>query len=115
MGRTAYLGLGPADWKNDPVRRLLVLIAVCVAALSAAVPAGTRPTPATVLQARLARALAVPHVARSTSAAIAVDLETGKIVFQQNPNLALVPASNEKLAVTYAALEAFGPWFRIPT
>jgi D-alanyl-D-alanine carboxypeptidase/D-alanyl-D-alanine-endopeptidase (penicillin-binding protein 4) len=94
---------------------LLVLAAVLVAALAAAAPVATRPAPASALQARLVRALAVPHVAKSTSAAIAVDLDTGQVVFQRNPNLALAPASNEKLAVTYAALSAFGPWFRIPT
>jgi serine-type D-Ala-D-Ala carboxypeptidase/endopeptidase (penicillin-binding protein 4) len=115
MGRTAYLCLGPDDWDNDSVRRLLVLVALCIAALAAAVPAGTRSTPATALQARLARALASPHLAGATSAAIAVDLTSGKVVFERNPTLALVPASNEKLAVTYAALAAFGPWFRIPT
>jgi serine-type D-Ala-D-Ala carboxypeptidase/endopeptidase (penicillin-binding protein 4) len=115
MGRTAYLGLGPVDWENDHVRRLLVFAAFCIWALVAAASVGTLPTPPTVLEARLARALAVPNVTRSSSAAIAVDLETGRIVFQRNANLALVPASNEKLAVTYAALAAFGPWFRIPT
>jgi serine-type D-Ala-D-Ala carboxypeptidase/endopeptidase (penicillin-binding protein 4) len=115
MGRTAYLGLGPGDWKNDPIRRVLALVALFVAALAAAAPAATRPAKAASLQLRLARALAVPHVAGSASAAIAVDLRTGKIVFQRNPSLALVPASNEKLAVTYAALAAFGPSYRIPT
>ena len=98
-----------------PVRRPLVLVAVCLAALSAAAPAGTRPEPASSLSLRLARALAVPHVARSASAAIALDLQTGKVVFQRNAKLALVPASNEKLAVTYAALTTLGPWFRIET
>jgi serine-type D-Ala-D-Ala carboxypeptidase/endopeptidase (penicillin-binding protein 4) len=98
-----------------PVRRPLVLVAACLAALSAAAPAGARPEPASSLSVRLARALAVPYVAKTTSSAIAVDLQTGKVVFQRNANLALVPASNEKLAVTYAALTTLGPWFRIET
>jgi D-alanyl-D-alanine carboxypeptidase/D-alanyl-D-alanine-endopeptidase (penicillin-binding protein 4) len=97
------------------MRRPYVLAALCIWTLAFAAPAGTRPVPATALEERLARALAVPNVSRSSSAAIAVDLGTGRVVFQRNPDLALVPASNEKLAVTYAALAAFGPWFRIPT
>jgi D-alanyl-D-alanine carboxypeptidase/D-alanyl-D-alanine-endopeptidase (penicillin-binding protein 4) len=44
-----------------------------------------------------------------------VNLQTGKVIFQRNPGLALKPASNEKLAVTLAALEELGPRFRIPT
>jgi serine-type D-Ala-D-Ala carboxypeptidase/endopeptidase (penicillin-binding protein 4) len=98
-----------------PVRRPLVFVAACLALLAAAAPAGTRPEPASSLSVRLARALAVPYVAKATSSAIAVDLQTGEVVFQRNPNLALVPASNEKLAVTYAALTTLGPWFRIET
>jgi serine-type D-Ala-D-Ala carboxypeptidase/endopeptidase (penicillin-binding protein 4) len=98
-----------------PVRRPLVFVAACLAVLAAAGPAGTRPEPASSLSVRLARALAVPYVAKTTSSAVAVDLQTGEVVFQRNPNLALVPASNEKLAVTYAALITLGPWFRIET
>jgi D-alanyl-D-alanine carboxypeptidase/D-alanyl-D-alanine-endopeptidase (penicillin-binding protein 4) len=97
------------------VRRPLLLALVCVWALAAAAPAGTRPAPATALQLRLERALAVPHVASSRTAAVAVDLQTGHIVFERNAGLALSPASNEKLAVTFAALAALGPSFRIPT
>jgi serine-type D-Ala-D-Ala carboxypeptidase/endopeptidase (penicillin-binding protein 4) len=97
------------------VRRSFVLALLCAWALAAAAPGATGPAPATALQLRLERALAVPHVASSRTAAVALDLETGQIVFQRNPALALVPASNEKLAVAYAALAAFGPLFRIPT
>jgi serine-type D-Ala-D-Ala carboxypeptidase/endopeptidase (penicillin-binding protein 4) len=105
----------PFNVDNGLMRRLLVILVVCFAALQAPSPAGTRPEPASALQARLARALAVPHVPKATSSAIAVDLVTGAIVFERNPNLALAPASNEKLAVAYAALLALGPEFRIPT
>ena len=114
MGRTAYLGLGPPDWNNDRVRRVVVLVALVFAALAAVVPVA-RAAQSSALKTRLARALAVPNVSSSSSAAIAIDLSTGEFVFQRNPNLALVPASNEKLAITYAALAAFGPSFRIPT
>ena len=114
MGRTAYLGLGPPDWNNDSVRRVVVLVALVIAVLAAVAPVA-RAAQGVSLHTRLGRALAVPNVSSSSSAAIAIDLSTGKIVFQRNPNLALVPASNEKLAIAYAALAAFGPSFRIPT
>ena len=52
-------------------------------------------------------ALAVPHA--GATAALAVDLTTGQTLFARNATLALVPASNEKLAVTYAALVELGP------
>jgi D-alanyl-D-alanine carboxypeptidase/D-alanyl-D-alanine-endopeptidase (penicillin-binding protein 4) len=49
------------------------------------------------------------------TAAVAVDLSTGQTLFSRREQLALVPASNEKLAVTYAALVVLGPSFRIET
>ena len=44
-----------------------------------------------------------------------LNLKTGKLVFQRNAQNALQPASNQKLAVTLAALDELGPRFRIPT
>ena len=64
---------------------------------------------------RLERALRVPHVSAAASGAAVLDLTTGRAVFTHNPSLSLLPASNEKLAVTYAALTALGPAFRIET
>src|SRR5215471_21133933 len=64
---------------------------------------------------RLTRALRAPHVSPSETGAIVLDLRTGQTVFAQNSHLPLRPASNEKLATTYAALTALGPSFRIET
>jgi D-alanyl-D-alanine carboxypeptidase/D-alanyl-D-alanine-endopeptidase (penicillin-binding protein 4) len=86
------------------------LLAVVLLAPSPAVAAGQTP-----LARKLSRALAVPHVAKSRSAALAVDLATGKQLYAQNLRLPLIPASNEKLAVTYASLLALGPSFRFST
>ena len=92
------------------LRRLVaVLITVAFLAPPPAAAAGQ------TLAHRLARALAVPHVARSRSAAVAVDLNTGKLLYAQNLSLPLIPASNEKLTVTYACLLALGPSFRFAT
>jgi D-alanyl-D-alanine carboxypeptidase/D-alanyl-D-alanine-endopeptidase (penicillin-binding protein 4) len=63
----------------------------------------------------LGKALAVPHVARAATGAVAVDLDTGETVFSLHPGLSLRPASNEKLAVTYAALVKLGAGFQLET
>jgi serine-type D-Ala-D-Ala carboxypeptidase/endopeptidase (penicillin-binding protein 4) len=63
----------------------------------------------------LARSLVVPQVSRASTGAVAIDLRSGRIVYALNPDLALVPASNEKLAVSYAALRRLGPSFRFRT
>jgi D-alanyl-D-alanine carboxypeptidase/D-alanyl-D-alanine-endopeptidase (penicillin-binding protein 4) len=67
------------------------------------------------IEARLDRALTVPHVSLAASGAAVLDLETGQPLYTRNGGLSLLPASNEKLAVTYAALTALGPAFRIET
>ncbi len=51
----------------------------------------------------------------SETGALVLDLRTGRVVFAQNADRPLAPASNEKLATTYAALTALGPSFRIET
>jgi D-alanyl-D-alanine carboxypeptidase/D-alanyl-D-alanine-endopeptidase (penicillin-binding protein 4) len=91
-------------------RRLAVVLVL--AALASPVAAGAQQTP---LQARLAKALHVPHVAPARSAAVAMDLATGTVLFTQNPALPLAPASNEKLPLTYAALSNLGSSYRIET
>ena len=80
--------------------------------MSFASAAGAAPR---TLEPRLDRALAVPHVSLAASAAFAIDLDTGEAVYSRNASLPLLPASNEKLAVTYAALTALGPSFQIET
>jgi serine-type D-Ala-D-Ala carboxypeptidase/endopeptidase (penicillin-binding protein 4) len=93
--------------------RLPIVASVLLAALVAAAAAAAAPR--TLLQQRLARALHVSHVSLAASGASVVDLETGEVVFAHNAGHSLLPASNEKLAVTYAALIGLGPGFRIET
>ena len=93
------------------MKRRLVGLLILVA-LGTPVVAGAQQTP---LQTRLAKALRVPHVAPARSAAVALDLATGTVLFTQNPGLSLAPASNEKLPLTYAALTTLGPTYRIET
>jgi serine-type D-Ala-D-Ala carboxypeptidase/endopeptidase (penicillin-binding protein 4) len=93
------------------------LLAALFALVALAAPASTpaRPVQDSQLQIRLARALHVPHVAPERSSAVALDLTTGTVLFQQNGNRPLAPASNEKLPLTYAALVRLGTTFRIET
>jgi D-alanyl-D-alanine carboxypeptidase/D-alanyl-D-alanine-endopeptidase (penicillin-binding protein 4) len=105
MGRSDYLltRMGLSS------RLALVLLVV---GLASPVTAGAQQAP---LQAKLAKALRVPHVAPSRSAAVAMDLATGAVLFTQNSALPLAPASNEKLPLTFAALSNLGPSYRIDT
>ena len=94
------------------MRRPLVVLA---AAGLLAAPAAAQTRPAMPLQQQLSRALAVPHVPARHSAALAVDLESGTVVFARNAALPLAPASNEKLAIAFTALSVLGPTYHIPT
>jgi serine-type D-Ala-D-Ala carboxypeptidase/endopeptidase (penicillin-binding protein 4) len=101
MGRRAYFR-----------HRLGPFVALLALLLSLAAPArAADPT----LEARLAKALAVPHVDPARTAALAIDLRTGLVVFERNATLSLVPASNQKLPVAYAALALLGPGYRFHT
>jgi D-alanyl-D-alanine carboxypeptidase/D-alanyl-D-alanine-endopeptidase (penicillin-binding protein 4) len=93
------------------------LLAASFALVALAAPAATpaRPTQDSQLQLRLAHALRVPHVAPARSAAVAFDLAAGTVLFEQNGDRSLAPASNEKLPLTYAALVRLGTGYRIDT
>jgi D-alanyl-D-alanine carboxypeptidase/D-alanyl-D-alanine-endopeptidase (penicillin-binding protein 4) len=102
MGRQAHLG-----------RRLGPLLAVFVVVLCSAAPVSAAARPS--LSVRLERALRVPNVDPARSAALAVDLRSGHVVYSRNASLALIPASNEKLPVAYATLALLGPAYRFHT
>jgi serine-type D-Ala-D-Ala carboxypeptidase/endopeptidase (penicillin-binding protein 4) len=95
-----------------PVRARAVLALLLAAAVA---PAAAGAAPHGSLRQRLALALRVDHVSLAASGAAVVDLESGRTVFAHNAASPLLPASNEKLAVAYAALTALGPGFRIET
>lgn len=101
---------------NAPLRTGLAVLVACAAAAVAFPGAGAMGSSSSKpLTQRLARALAVPHLRVAQSAAVALDLTTGTAVFERHTGLSLVPASNEKLAVTYAALATLGPDYQIET
>jgi D-alanyl-D-alanine carboxypeptidase/D-alanyl-D-alanine-endopeptidase (penicillin-binding protein 4) len=90
-------------------------LAAIVVVLALAPAAAARPLAGSPLTATLTEALQLPVLSSTRTSALVVDLESGQIVFAQNERLALAPASNEKLAVTYAALAALGPAYRFRT
>jgi D-alanyl-D-alanine carboxypeptidase/D-alanyl-D-alanine-endopeptidase (penicillin-binding protein 4) len=94
--------------------RLVALVALALAAGACALPrpGHTAPLP---LPTRLAQALAVPGASAATSGAVALDLSTGLTLFARNPDAPLLPASNEKLTVTFAALQELGAEYRFQT
>jgi D-alanyl-D-alanine carboxypeptidase/D-alanyl-D-alanine-endopeptidase (penicillin-binding protein 4) len=88
------------------------LLAICLVALTLAPAATGNALP---LTARLASALAVRGNSSALESVVALDLRTGNVVFARHSDLALEPASNEKLTVTYAALRDLGASYRFKT
>jgi serine-type D-Ala-D-Ala carboxypeptidase/endopeptidase (penicillin-binding protein 4) len=97
--------------KTVPLRLAATAAAIAAFFLVPAAQAESRGA----FQAQLARALHARRVSPARTGAIVLDLQTGSTLFDHNPRLPLRPASNEKLATTYAALTALGPSFRIET
>jgi D-alanyl-D-alanine carboxypeptidase/D-alanyl-D-alanine-endopeptidase (penicillin-binding protein 4) len=98
--------------KEHVLARAVAALGVVSAVLAAAAPGGAANGS---LPSLLSQALHAPYVSFADSGAVVVDLATGQVVYAHNATLPLRPASNEKLAVTYAALTALGPAFRIET
>jgi D-alanyl-D-alanine carboxypeptidase/D-alanyl-D-alanine-endopeptidase (penicillin-binding protein 4) len=97
--------------KTVPLRLAAAAVAIVAFFLVPAAQAGSR----SAFQTQLARALHARHISPARTGAIVFDLQSGTTLFAHNARLGLRPASNEKLATTYAALTALGPTFRIET
>lgn len=97
---------------QSSVNRAFVLVAA-VAALCAASAPGTAATPS--IDAALGNALRAQGIAPGRTAAVVVDARTGATLYAHNSTASLLPASVEKLAVSYTALHVFGPRFRFRT
>src|SRR5262249_32131875 len=95
------------------VRLAVALVTASLAWGASQAAAAGPPTP--TLGAKLGAALHAVGIGPQRTGAVAVDLATGKIVFAHNSTVGFVPASNEKLPVTFAALKVLGPNFRFPT
>lgn len=111
MRGRARIGIGRWTHFRTGFGPLFVLLSLISAALCGA-PALAADT---TLRPRLERALDVPHVDPGRTAALAIDLRSGAVVYSRNASLALQPASNEKLPVAYASLVALGANYRFQT
>ncbi|HWW61631.1 MAG TPA: D-alanyl-D-alanine carboxypeptidase, partial [Thermoanaerobaculia bacterium] len=81
-----------------------------------AAPAAPLPTAVgATLEERLA-SLVNSSTARSADTSIQiVEVESGRVVAQRNPNMPLAPASNMKLFTTAAAIDMLKPTFEVTT
>lgn len=95
--------------------RWIAVLAASGAAAAIAASSSSASAESAELATRLATALSTPGVDRDRTAALALDLDTGKIVFRRNAHRALAPASAEKLAISLAAFRVLGPRFRFRT
>ena len=96
------------------VRPRVALLAVSTAAIAAIVVSSPLAA-SSDLSTRLAKTLRSPHLSLERTSAIAVDAKTGAVLFAYNDSLPVVPASNEKLPVAWAALTRLGPGYRLVT
>jgi len=96
-------------------RLALLLVAASLACGASYAAAGPGSAQLARLNARLGAALAAPGIGPHRTGAMAPDLASGRVLFAHNSSVGFVPASNEKLPVTFAALKMLGPSFRFPT
>ncbi len=95
---------------------LAAFLAAIVAATVAIAPAAATPTATGQgIAPKLTRALKSPSLSLARTAALAIDLETGEVVFSHNEASPVAPASNEKIPVSWAALSRLGPGYRFHT
>src|SRR5436190_18402159 len=70
--------------------------------------------PPTTLSARIGRLIDQPPFDRATWAVIVGD-SAGRVLYERNADRLMVPASNNKLLITCAALNLLGPTHRVTT
>src|SRR5262245_38066391 len=99
-------------------RTLAILLSVSLSlipALAQQTPSTiNRPATLTELQSRIAALLDQPKFASARWGARIITPE-GRVVFERDADKSFTPASNMKLYTTAAALDAFGPDFKIKT
>jgi len=94
-------------------RKSLLLLVLLLAFALAAAPAFAKSRPD--LAKKIEKILADPEVARGFWGIQVVSLESGKTLYEQNPDKLFTPASNTKLFTTAATFALIGPEFRYKT
>lgn len=95
--------------------RLFTAGAALVAAAAIALPLARADAARPSFAAKLTAALKGPGLQLGRTAAFAIDIRTGRVIFAHNATRPIIPASNEKLPVGWAALVRLGPDFRFRT
>src|SRR5215468_11336229 len=93
---------------------LVILLAIIPAFAQQPSPAPDRPATLVELQSRIAALLDQPKFASARWGARIITPEGG-VVFERDSDKSFMPASNMKLYTSAAALDAFGPDFKIKT
>lgn len=103
MTLTAHPSLSrPRQWTR------MLLLAALALLMTASMALGD-------LSLRLHQLVAEFDPSGSTAGVVIMDAETGEVLASHNPNRPLIPASNQKLISTGAALFTLGPDFRFQT
>jgi D-alanyl-D-alanine carboxypeptidase/D-alanyl-D-alanine-endopeptidase (penicillin-binding protein 4) len=97
------------------VKHAQVLLAAVVATLLGPAAATSSEAAPRDLGSALAGALHAPGIDPRRTGAVAIDLRTGATVYAHNSRASLLPASAEKLPVSFAALKVLGPRYRFRT
>jgi len=92
---------------------VLVLLTTLIATTANCAPSSSKAEPQ--LAQRLESLLAEPPLARKRVSALVVRQRDGAVVFEHDPTVALMPASNLKVLTSLAALSALGPTHRFET
>src|ERR1041384_8623233 len=104
------------DMHKQRVSLLAYVLLFCVFAQTAfAQQPAQQPKTLPELQARISEILAKPELAPSTVGIKVVSLDTGRVLFEQNAQKLLRPASNMKLYTVAAALDRLSPDYRFVT
>jgi D-alanyl-D-alanine carboxypeptidase/D-alanyl-D-alanine-endopeptidase (penicillin-binding protein 4) len=91
---------------------LLALLVLCAAAI---LPAAAAPSAADQVKAICDKTLTDPFQAHGVQAVLIQSMDTGKVIYDHNGDMNLVPASNMKILATGAALDLIGPDFKMTT
>src|SRR4030095_3901706 len=94
---------------------LTYLLLFCLSSAVAQQPAPAGPKTLPELQARISQILAKPELAPAMVGVKVVSLDTGRVLFEENAQKLLRPASNMKLYTVAAALDRLSPDFRFVT
>jgi serine-type D-Ala-D-Ala carboxypeptidase/endopeptidase (penicillin-binding protein 4) len=108
-GARRYLARPPPAARSLRLRRA-ALLAILLSGLSASAPARAED-----LVARLDAALGGRALRGARVGALVVSARDGRVIYAREPDSPLVPASNQKILTSLAALSAFGPTHRFTT